>query len=345
MGLLAAQAQVVQQVTIGDNLQYGLSYNLPRTVVHVKVTATCTKVEAGPYAAYAERYLGVNDAPQADGTTWTLDKIEMQPEARPDDSRTYQIAFPEKGALPTFYLTADRCLLSINRKPEVSEPQAEVPVAGPKKGLALKASDVMSADILKAGSKARQADLASQEVFAIRESRSLLVKGEADNMPADGQSMQLMLQTLTDQELALRSLFEGIVTTSQHTFDLYFDAAEATQQQVLFRFSEQLGLVDIDDLAGEPYYVSLTVTEDNRLPEVADPKLFKKVEKGIAYCVPGKARITLSSATERLAEGNFSMAQFGHVMRLPQAQFTDKKKPTSALFVPQTGAIKIFAVE
>ena len=74
----------------------------------------------------------------------------------------------------------------------------------------------------------------------------------------------------------------------------------------------------------------------------SDVNARKKLEKGIAYCVPGKARISLYNAKSVLAEGDIPMAQFGHVEMLPQGQFTNKKRPCSALFIPSTGAIKLF---
>ena len=72
------------------------------------------------------------------------------------------------------------------------------------------------------------------------------------------------------------------------------------------------------------------------------PFLINRNRNGIAFCIPGKAHVILSSAKEKLAEGDMYMAQFGRVEQLPQAQFTDKKRPCSAAFTPATGAIKIF---
>lgn len=335
-------AQEVVRVTVGDNMHYGITYSLPRTLVKVRIEATCTQVKAGSYAPYAERFLGLAEVAQHDQTSWTIDQITMTPVGVADTTRTYHINFPEKGALPTFHLTADRCLLSINRAPMLEAPVAEEEPAPQKPVKELKASDVMNPEILKAGSKAKQADLAAQEVFGIRESRNELVKGEADNMPADGLSLQLMLETLDAQERALLTLFKGVTTSRRVVHELYFDPSVVRPDEVLFRFSPQLGFVDADDLAGEPYYVGIQLLEDNRMPVLTDPKAKKKVEKGLPFCVPGKARVTLSSVSETLAQGDIPVAQFGHVEQLPQAQFTDKKKPTSAAFAPLTGAIRIF---
>ena len=327
-------AQSVQQVTIGDNFDYGLTYSLPITKIQIQVSAHCTKVVAGEFAMYAEKYLGLKDVAQQDHVSWEITQIQLRGVAKADSARTYHIYFSDKAALPTFYLTDDRCLWAINQKPEQPAPSVEMPSQSQKTtSLKFKPTDVMTSDLLKAGSKAKQAELVAEEIFSIRESRSDLIRGEADNVPNDGAQLQLMLDHLTAQEEALLSLFVGTTTETdvERTFD-YIPTDEVERE---------LGFVSNDDYAGAPFYVGVSILEDNRMSEM-DVNARKKLEKGIAYCVPGKARITLYNAKSVLAEGDIPMAQFGHVEMLPQGQFTNKKRPCSALFIPSTGAIKLF---
>lgn len=338
----AVLAQTVQQVTIGDNFDYGLTYSLPTTKIQIQVSAHCTKVVAGEFAMYAEKYLGLKDVALQDQVNWEITQIQLKGVAQADSTRTYHIYFSDKAALPTFYLTDDRCLWAINQKPEVTAPSVVMPSqTQTTTPLKFKPTDVMTSDLLKAGSKAKQAELVADEIFSLRESRSDLVRGEADNVPNDGAQLQLMLDHLTAQEEALLSLFVGTTTESDvvRTFD--YVPSDEVDRELIFRLSRELGFVSNDDFAGAPFYVGVSILEDNRMSEM-DINACKKLEKGIAYCVPGKARITLYNAKSVLAEGDIPMAQFGHVEMLPQGQFTNKKRPCSALFVPSTGAIKIF---
>ncbi len=335
-------AQSVQQVTIGDNFDYGLTYSLPITKIQIQVSAHCTKVVAGEFAMYAEKYLGLKDVAQQDQVFWEITQIQLRGVAKADSARTYHIYFSDKAALPTFYLTDDRCLWAINQKPEQPAPSVEMPSQSQKTtSLKFKPTDVMTSDLLKAGSKAKQAELVAEEIFSIRESRSDLIRGEADNVPNDGAQLQLMLDHLTAQEEALLSLFVGTTTETDvvRTFD--YVPTDEVERELVFRLSRELGFVANDDYAGAPFYVGVSILEDNRMSEM-DVNARKKLEKGIAYCVPGKARITLYNAKSVLAEGDIPMAQFGHVEMLPQGQFTNKKRPCSALFIPSTGAIKLF---
>lgn len=336
-------AQEAVQVSVGDNMNFGITYSLPKTVVRATVDALCTKSVAGPYAAYAEKFLGLSDVLLEDKTHWEVQRITLDNYAVADTSRTFHIDFNPKGALPTFYFTDDRCLWAVNQAPQVMPQKVvdeETKIVSAGKSI-VKASDVLTSEILKAGSKVKQAELIAQEIFSIRESRTLLIKGEADNMPGDGASLQLMLDNLTAQEDALLSLFVGSTSTSSQQQVVSFVPKDNTEREVLFRFSELLGFVEPDDMVGAPYYISVRLTEDNRMVDPVDDKNRKKVDKGLAFCVPGKAHISLFSTTETLASGDMYMGQFGHVEQLPASLFTDKKKPASALFTPTTGAVRI----
>lgn len=333
------QAQTVQKVTVGDNQNFGITYSLPKTVIKVTVNATKTSTVAGVYGPYAEKYLGLTDVATSDRTTWELNSITLEGVAAADTSRTFHIDFSEKGGLPEFYLSDCGTLMSINRAPEVVEPAVAPKKADEAKKLTLKASDVMSEEILKAGSKAKQAELTAREIFSIRESRKNLLKGDVDNMPADGASFQLVLDNLDAQEQALLSLFVGVSTVETIDRVIEYVPTESVKNQVMFRFSRFDGCLDSDDLLGEPYYISINVVEDNRMaPAPIDPK--KKL--GIAYNVPGKASVTLTYKNEAIVESTLQFGQFGHVEQLPTNQFTDKKKMASASFNPLTGSIKIY---
>ena len=70
-------AQQAEQVTIGDNFDYGITYSLPTTALQLTVTAQCTVTVAGQYAIYAEKLLGLHDAPLADQTLWQVQSIRL----------------------------------------------------------------------------------------------------------------------------------------------------------------------------------------------------------------------------------------------------------------------------
>lgn len=342
------QAQDVVKVAVGDNQNQGITYTLPKTNIKIEATAVCTQIKAGVYAQYAEKYLGLTDVCLEDQTIWSLSSVEMSPVSVPDASRTFHIVFTEKGQLPTFYLSAEGCLLGVNQEP-ASVAQADVietePVEQKKK---LTMFNVMSEELLKAGSKAKQAEIAARQIYRIRESRLNLLTGEVDNLPADGASFQLVLDNLNSQEEAYMELFTGEKTVSEIRRTFTYEVADEDAGTVMFRFSKHYGFIDADDLSGEPYNMTLSLLEDNRMPDA--PTVDAKGKKipaptGIAYCVPGKARVTLLHKTTVLSQLEVYMGQFGHTERLDRAHFLNKKAPASALFNAATGAVQFYSAE
>lgn len=167
-----------------------------------------------------------------------------------------------------------------------------------------------------------------------------ILTGDADNLPPDGQAMQLVIEELEAQEEALTDLFTGVITRETDQYEVTIIPNDDLEKEVIFRFSEHLGIVDADDLGGEPVYMNLTATE--RAPQL-DPKEAEKKEKslkGIVYNVPGKARIELFTARKTLYKGEAQITQFGTREALAPVMFEDKKAPVKVYFYPETGAIK-----
>jgi len=342
LSILSSNGQEVSRVQVGDNQNYGITYNLPALRLRIEADAVCTTFKAGIFAQYAEKYLGLTDVPMEDAVIWNLTNVSMSTEAVTDTARSFHVTFNEKLALPAFYLSDGR-LLGINRAPQPAASPEEVVVEPVEEKLDLHAFNVMNEELLKAGSKAKQAEIASRQIFRIRESRLNLLTGEVDNLPADGASFQLVLDNLKAQEEAYMELFTGVTTTTTaHRGYTFRPVGEG--QQVLFRFSRHFGFVDADDLSGEPYKLSVTITDDKRtVPVLLDAKgKPKPVATGIAYTVPGKARAELIFKGDVLAQGEWLMGQFGHVEFLSSGYFTNKKAPASALFDANTGAIQLF---
>ena len=96
-------------------------------------------------------------------------------------------------------------------------------------------------------------------------------------------------------------------------------------------------------MAGEPFYVS--VANETRLPESSlDGKKKKKEKPDLRYCLPGRARITLSSASETISETIIAVAQMGRVEHLGGELF-NKKFTTHVMLNPVTGNIEKISSE
>ena len=198
--------------------------------------------------------------------------------------------------------------------------------------------------VLAAGSVAKRAELTAQEIFDIRESKNHLIRGEADFMPQDGEQLRLMLNSLERQDLALTTLFTG--TTERDTTEQVIVECPMSELKdfVLFRFSRHLGLLDRDDMAGAPCY--MTVEDLHALPEAVpvDAKKKKPREKGIYVNVAGRIKVDLTMNAQSMATYELSAGQFGRPDLLSEDLF-NKRYTTHILLDPTTGAIEKIDVE
>lgn len=323
----------------------GVTYFLPKTAVRFVCHATCVTHHAGPYAQYAERFLGITDAITEDVDHWTLDSISSVAYSLPDASEAYTINFNPKTSAPLVTLTNDGILLAINDEGSYGYVLPEggvrtVAVVNPD------ATDFFSEEFLRAGSVLKKAETLAEEIYDIREKRSLIAAGEADFNPTDGEQLRLMLERQDAREQALKTLFTGTYSKKCYTFTFDFNPEGAVVEQLLFRFSERLGMVDTDDMAGEPYTISLLDETAHIEPApVLDPTVDAKkqkaqlVEADVRYRIPGRGRVILANSKEKVYETTLPVAQLGQIEHLRGALF-DKKYTTKVQFNPLTGNIK-----
>ena len=142
----------------------------------------------------------------------------------------------------------------------------------------------------------------------------------------------------------MTSLFIGTITkdTTEHTITIIPD--KASDQQVLFRFSQKLGLLESDDLAGVPYYYMVEDLKTVPPAEVIDPKKKNKQVQGIYVNVPGKLRSIISDAQGTVNTAEFPAGQFGNVELLSGALF-NKRYTTRLWLHPLSGAVDKIDVE
>ena len=188
-------------------------------------------------------------------------------------------------------------------------------------------------------STAKRAELAAASLFAIRQTRSDLITGQAEQTPPDGKSLQLMLDNLEAQEQALMAMFIGTTSTRTDVSSFSLVPDDNITDMVIARISPLDGIVDAEDLSGEPVYLNLKVTQRGEMPENEKGVRLTFPKNGLAYCIPGTAEVNITYRGDTYFENDEEMAQFGVVYGLAPNSFTDRKAPIYVIFNPATGAI------
>lgn len=324
-------------VSAGNDTTEGLSYYLPKTAVRMQLLIEKTTTQPGQLADYSELFFK-KPAPTSMQTSYRIVGINFTAVGQPDTDKQFTVAVDKKHSILSIDCDPNGTLRAINTKaPVCAKPRQfrQAPKPAP-----LNPRDYMSQDILAAANLPKMAQLAAQEIYDIRDSRNQLSRGEADNMPKDGEQLRLMYRQLDTQERALMQLFTGTVDVDTTETVLTFVPQQAEKRHVLFRFSKAFGLTSVDDYSGEPYYVDI---EDEgiyaKLPEDASMADKEKDNFKLGVGMPGKIRVQVNKADGTpVASFETNAAQFGRVELLNGALFG--KKFTSHIIVdPATGAV------
>ena len=177
-----------------------------------------------------------------------------------------------------------------------------------------------------AGSVAKMAEGAAKQIYRIRETRLNILAGDVEHVPADGKAMELVLNELNKQEQALVALFVGTTKVTRHTHTLLYTPAESVENEVICRLSAHNGIVDKQDLSGEPLYLSLEAKKQTLLPGVYYDKNAPVLSQ-IYYNLPGEAKVVMQFKGKTVAESHFEVAQYGVAVPLAQELFTGKSTP------------------
>ena len=336
IGLLASTAVYAQdfsQYTPGT-LAEGVIYYLPKTQFEIKVKATKVTHTPGELCQYANRYLRLQNVSSQPSEYWELQSVQLQTIGVPDKQKAYGVKLKDKSAASQVELTESGIVKAINTTApqEKAVPQEKAP----EKPMRVDPRSYMTEEILLAGSSNKMAELIAREIYNIRESKNSLTRGQADYMPQDGAALKLMLNNLETQEKALTEMFTGFTERTEHTFTFYVEPEKEIKDQVVFRFSNKLGVIKEDNLAGEPIYI--TVTNENTLPQANEEEKAKKKLEGIIYNIPGKASVTIKGNGKQYVNEEVFLTQFGETEVLIDNLF-NKKVNTRVIFNTTTGGI------
>ena len=337
---LSAQKTIrVNAVKAND---YGVVYTLPKSSFEITLLVKKTTHQRGDFYTYAQSYLGIADPITENRTLFSLEDIRVVNKGVADKEQSYMIEFRDKSFEPYLTLREDGVIVAVNSEGEVNAengmvlPEGERPDLNPHR--------YFSQETLMAGSTAKQAELVARQILDLRRSRNDILTGEAESMPPDGTAYQVVMDQIDLQEKALTGLFTGTLSIEYLTvnYSVLPDGGDI-DRRVFARFSERLGAVDADNLAGEPIYLSLrnkTPRVETNLPEREMKKLEEKLHSGLVYNIPGKADLIIEYKHETLLQEEVDVVQYGSKEVLAKRMFGNMKQPIKVLFYPELGAIR-----
>ena len=334
---LGVYAQETVKVTANKFNGYGIVYSLPKTAIDVRATVTRSVEKPGPFAQFAQKYLGQSPTVTQERTVWQIENIDILPKGIADPEKKYAIQLKKENRT-AFYLNEEGMLVSINRAPA---PASTRPAPSPEKAakkeqkLAAEYAQLYTETMLISSSTRNMAEAAAQQIYLLREYRLDLLTGNSDEIP-QGQSFEILLREMDKREALLTSLFLGTVETETLVEDIVIDPEN--KNSVAFRFSERKGILPADDLSGEPIYVSTEVKEVIEAPTDSKGKVIAPASNALVYITPGKADVKVSYKGETLCQKEIPMAQLGAAYGIDPSVFNGSGA-VEATFCPESGAL------
>lgn len=338
-GTASAQTNVASYEPVRYNGE-GIVYALPQSRIVIRTQIEKTSRIPGPLYLYAKKYFGESAIGEPE-ERYQMGKVFAQSIGIPDFNHEYIVDF-QSGTVADFVTLNQRgIIVGINANDEdlpspCPDSVFRLPIGKPYS----KIEPALPREYVLAGTKGKQAEIAAAQVFRIRESLMDLLTGQADNMPQDGAALQLVTKQLKEQEEALLALFYGKEEVVWEERSWTIEPQNNINEEILFRFSPLRGILDPDDLSGEPIKLSLRITD--KAPEMneKDAAKHEKSLKGIVYNMPGAARITLTYNQETVFDSELPITQFGKRQALAPKMFRNKGATIRIVFDENTGGIR-----
>ena len=308
----------------GTALAQEITYALPSTTITVQVEVEQVNFFAGPYAAYAKKFLNLS-VPQEDAAACSLLSAEILPRTEADQKALYTCE-AENAALLSF---CTQGLIALQNKadapatawrfPAPASARFEGSITSPEREetrITYKSIKTDEGEIQvpvehkakAAKSEEDKAAEAAETILTLRRERMNIVSGNTD-ASYSGEALGAAIRELDRLEEEYLALFcgysvKGIV---EACFDVVPDAKQKHHRYLAFRLTDD-GPVS-DGVKGVPYYIELE-PEEMAFPG-EDEKKSKIKGNPIRYRIPVVCKVKFTRDGQQLAETRQPVYQLG----------------------------------
>ncbi len=315
-------------------------YSLPNTAIHLTVTAEKEIFAAGPYARFAQKYLG-NEARTDNGSSYRIKSIDLTPYIEADSEENYSVELTSKDAPASNFLQfCSQGLIAIPdsytgksenwRFPSLAASDAFIgkEVSGnltsttttlyknEKTEDGFRKVAVQQSQVVEKSLESKAAE-AAQTIFNLRKSRVQIITGDTD-ATFSGEALKAAIDEITRLEEQYLTLFYGITETSCQTmnFDVVPTANNAKQMYVAFRISDTDGLLPASGTEGRPVILQLTnEVNTNGNGQTSDRGIQtsknSSAKKAIRYRSPATVTARIMDGADMILQTRFPVYQLG----------------------------------
>ncbi len=334
----------------------GIIYALPRTNLKFTIEASQTDIIPGPYYEYAEKYMGIEDVPEEEISIWRITDISIHTYNDIDPDQYYILEPSGKMNIDFNKLVQNGNVLPVNKPVEsnfssefygINNTENEIvftdlsltKYVGEEKFTYFKRvqRDSLFAKVPVTQTKSvyksfeDKAEEAANFIFMIREKRFELLTGMADFYP-EGKSLEVAINELNRLENDYLALFIGKQFTSNYSagFEFVPTETELNQPYILFRFSEDRGVLPPNDLRGRPIIVELDKKDQTKnLSYLISDQINREgtvYKDKLYYRIPDVAQVKVFDGNTILATRKVNIEQYGIVVPFPVMFLMENEK-------------------
>lgn len=316
------------------------AFYYPKTVLSFRVGCLHERFFPGPYAAYSQKYIGVSPIEASAKDSWQIFRIDLRQTNEPDYTRLFSVegtptemadaykAISSGGIMPLL-TSGDKQHISIGIpevfprsnfldmgvSPFISNEKSvfytRVQVDSGYVRVPVQKNMVVEANI---EDKAKEA---AEFIFSLRKRRFDIVSGEVDHA-IEGRALEVSLAELKRLEDSYLSLFVGKVFADTTSFQYSFvPTVAASQNAILFRFSEESGVLSDDNLAGRPIMLELVAEKNQESLKLLAPTTSSKKSVQFPYLFPEVCQLVLTDGKSTLLKQRIPINQLGQVVYFP----------------------------
>lgn len=335
IAMLAAVSMPAMAQKEVDPTSY-VTYSLPSTTIVLDVEAVQESFHAGPYAKYAEKYLGIK-VRQKDETTFNITSVSIRPMLEVDLSKRYALAVKKNAPDVSFLKLTAAGLVSFPDGNFGQEQTWRFPLAadadfsskGVSSNLKSEATTLyrnekkesayskvaVQQNMVVEKTLEQKASEAARMIVNLRDQKLKIVTGDTD-ATYSGEAMGAAINELTRLEEEYMSLFIGYsdVRSQEMSFEVVPDASRESQMYVAFRLSDTAGLVPSDNIAGKPVVMEI-VPQEIAVPESEMPTNTKI--QNVNYLIPAVCTVKLTDGSNLLIQSRMPIYQLGVLSTMP----------------------------
>ncbi len=314
-------------------------YSLPRSRLVLSIVAVRHFTVPGPYANYAEKYLGIKNAPSISKTEWELNKVTLDAIEQPDPDYYFSVQTEDPGATFNDFLafTGEGMVLQLDDHKlfvhsEIVTEDTPEPIHFTN--LSVKRNLIESRDktnssqvkvpidlpVKKAnkGTKTieQKAEEAANFVLKIRKRRFKLIAGQYDVFP-EGIALETSVKELNKLENEYLSLFIGHCYSDTIVKDFYYvpQINQELERYVFCRFSDETGFHDAQGAVGKPLVLELRNLNFNQvLDNLHFPYSGPSYENILFYRIPDIASVRVFYSSNTILEAEMKIFQYGSIV-------------------------------